>query len=116
MVGKARHSRYKLCHMSLRYIVRRPDPQDLSEVKKVDSHLDKTLGPAAENLRRFIQATYNTSQYAVFHCMTTKVGESWTWTCPSVELVAETQSDFMELTERFHVPRTQLSHFPSRTA
>ena len=102
--------------MSLRYIIRRQNPEDLSEVKKVDSQLENTLGPAGDNLRRFIQSNFNAAQYAVYHCMTVKRGESYAWICPSIELVAETQSDFMELTERFHVPRTQLSHFPSKTA
>ncbi len=96
----------------MRYLIRRPDPTDLSEIKKRVSTLDSELGAPAENYRRTVSVEFSPLRSAHYHLTTRKVGESWVWVCPGIELDAENEEGLFELTDQFGVPRP--SHLVGR--
>ncbi len=94
--------------MSMRYIIRRPKPEDLDQVRGFVSDLDKQLGEPGADLRRELWHVISPMQRVVFDVTARKVGEKYQWVCHTVELVAETEPDFRKLSQQFQV--TDLSH------
>lgn len=91
--------------MSMRYIIRRSKPDDLTEIKREVPDLEKQLEKPLENYRRPVEVTYSNLRSAVFQFMTRKVGNDWVWVCPSVELVAENEEGLCALTDKFKASR-----------
>jgi hypothetical protein len=85
----------------MRYIIRRPKPEDLTEIKREVSDLDKQLYKPLENYRRAVEVRYSNLRTAVYQFMTLNFGNDWVWVCPSVELVAENQEGLFALTDKF---------------
>jgi hypothetical protein len=103
--GKNRYKLKKGDFMSMRYIIRRSKPEDLTEIKREVSDLDKQLDKPLENYRRAVEVTYSNLRSAVYQFMTLKNGNEWVWVCPSVELVAESEEGLFALTDKFKADR-----------
>jgi len=97
--------------MAMRYIFRRPKPEDLNDLKSQIKDLDQQLGTAQDKARREIRVKYSHMRYAQFTFFTRKVGTGFVWVAPSVELVAEDEKGLFALTEQFNVPKpSHLAH------
>lgn len=94
----------------MRYIIRRPKAEDLSDLSARISNLTKQLGQAGENLRRSLSVVQSPMRSAHFKFMTRKQGNAWQWVCPSIELVGESEMDLLALTETFGVEKSALKH------
>ena len=90
--------------MAMRYLVRRDHPDDLAEIKQQVPDLEQKLGKADKELRRFIQVPVNAQRYLTYQFFTRTVGNQSTWTCPSIELVAENEKGLFALSERLRIP------------
>lgn len=91
----------------MRYIIRREKPEDLSDIKPLIPDVDKQLGAAAENFRRFIRVPFSTHRYAQYTFVTRKTGTNWVWLGTSIELVAEDEQGLFALTERYNVAKPE---------
>lgn len=97
--------------MAMRYIFRRPKPDELSDLKSQIGDLEQQLGQATDNARRLIKVRFSPSRYAQYSFFTRKTGATWAWIAPSVELVAEDEKGLFALTEKFHLPKpAHLAH------
>ena len=96
--------------MSMRYIIRRSKPEDLGELQAKFLGLTEKLGPAGENFRRTVADSQSPMRCVNYRFMAHKVGASWQWICPSIELVGETESDLLALTQAFGVDKAALKH------
>ena len=97
--------------MAMRYLIRRNKPEQIADLKKEIHDLDKQLGSPAADLRRYIRIPFSPMRHAHFTFLTKKAGESWVWTCPSIELVAEDEAGLFTLTERYGVAKpSHLAH------
>lgn len=96
--------------MSMRYIIKRAQSGDLSDLHTKLPALVEKLGRAAENLSRTIEDVISPMRRVTFRFMAIKSDNAWQWHCSSIELVGETESDLLALTETFGVDRKQLSH------
>ncbi|MBI1862221.1 MAG: hypothetical protein HYR96_15010 [Deltaproteobacteria bacterium] len=94
----------------MRYIIRRSKPEDLGELQSRFPGLSEKLGPAGENFRRTVADTISPMRSVNYRFMAHKVGTTWQWICPSIELVGETETDLLALTQTFGVDRTALRH------
>lgn len=95
----------------MRYIFRRPKPEDLAEVKKQIPNLDGQLGQAAENYRRFLKVPVSPLRYVQYTFVTRKQGTAWSWIAPSVELVAEDEKGLFALAEHCGIQKpSHLAH------
>jgi len=99
--------------MAMRYLIRRPKPDDLSEIRKRVSDLDTQLGPAADGFRRTITVSFSPMRSANYSLTTRKVGENWTWICAGIELSADDEVGLFALTDTYQVPRP--THLVGRT-
>jgi hypothetical protein len=90
--------------MAMRYIVRRKQPENLSEIKSQIPDLDQKLGKADKEMRRNIQHTLSASRYVTYQFFSRTAGNVSTWVCPSVELVAEDETGLFALTDMLQVP------------
>jgi len=96
----------------MRYLFRRPNANQFSDLKTEIPDLESKLGAPAADLRRLFEVPVSKTQSVVYQFFTTQSGKAWAWTCPSVELVAESEPEFYALTDRMKIPRSQLSHLP----
>lgn len=95
----------------MRYIFRRPKPEDIAELRPQIEGMDEKLGTPQEKARRFVKVAYTPVRYAQYTFLTRKVGTEWVWVAPSVELVAENEAGLFALTEKFHLPKpSHLAH------
>lgn len=92
----------------MRYIIRRPRPENLDEIRNYVRNLDTALGPAAADLRREIPVAFSPTQRIVFTLTTRKGGNEFQWVCHTIEVVAETEPEFLQLAQRLGVH--ELSH------
>ena len=100
--------------MSMRYIIRRPNRQDLEEVRQHFPDLESQLGSAQVDLRRDLRVVFSPMQRVTYLFSAEEVNGAWTWVCPTVELVGESQKDLLELTNRYNIPGESLSHLSSK--
>lgn len=98
--------------MAMRYIVRRAKAEDLTEIKRDIPDLDAKLGQvgsdigtAGANYRREIEVILTPHRHLTYQFLPRKVGTGWTWVCPSIELVAESEEGLFALTDRVKAPR-----------
>lgn len=98
--------------MSMRYLVRRDNFKDYSDLTRQIQGLDSQLGKPGENFKRYVEVRISTSQYVIYQFSTFKEGNDWKWACPSQELVAESEKDFYKLAEKLSIPKTKFSHLP----
>jgi hypothetical protein len=100
--------------MSMRYLIRRANPEDLSEIRKHVPNLDEQLGDASlltgaqEGLRRPIDIRFSPTRAIQYSIFSKKTGEKHVWTCPSLELVAENEPELREMAKEYGVE--DLSH------
>lgn len=90
--------------MPMRYIIRRVNADDLADIKKDVPDLEKRLEKAQEHYRKAIEVVVNHENHITYQFQTRKVGADWTWVCPSVELVAGSEAELFQLTDRFKLP------------
>lgn len=93
--------------MSMRYIIRRNKPEDLTDIKPLIPDVEKQLGAAGENLRRFLRVSMTPLRYAQYTFVTRKTGTGWIWLGTSIELVAEDEKGLFAMTDKFNVPRPE---------
>lgn len=98
--------------MAMRYIFRRPQPENFADLRKEVKDLDQQLGTPGEKFRRFVRVSFSPSRYAQYTFLTRKVGADWQWIATSVELVAENEQGLFALTDKYQVPRPE--HLASR--
>lgn len=89
--------------MSMRYIIRREKPADFEEIRRVVSDLDAQLGEAGADFRREVYYTLSPSRRVVFGFSTEKADGNFRWLCHNLEVVAETEKDFVALATEFGV-------------
>ena len=94
----------------MRYIIRRPKSDDFSDVSAKFPDLAEKLGTAGENFKRTIGEIQSPMRSINYKFVTRKVGTAWQWVCPSIELVGETETDLLALTESFGLEKAQLTH------
>ena len=91
--------------MAMRYIIRRPKPEDLTGIRLEVPKLDAQLEKPGENFRRVVEVRKSAVRSVCYQFITRKVGADWVWICPSVEFVAENERGLLELTDKHPVPR-----------
>lgn len=91
--------------MSMRYIIRRKNPEDLEEIRGLVSDLNEQLGEANASVvaRHEIPHLISSTRRVVFGFIAQKKGDGYEWLCPNIELVAETEKDFRDLAQEFGV-------------
>lgn len=100
--------------MSMRYLIRRANPEDLNEIRKIVPNLEDQLGDASvlvgpqEGLRRPINVAFSATRSVQYSFFAQKTGESYRWICPSLELVAENEPELRAMAQEFEVK--DLSH------
>lgn len=87
----------------MRYLIRRNMPGDLKELEGKIPSLKEELGPPTANLRRSLKVVLSSSKQLLYVVMTQKTDTGFTWICPSLELVAETEHDLREMAQEFGV-------------
>lgn len=96
--------------MSMRYIIRREKPDDLTDLMKRFAGLTEKLGQPGENLKRTVADTLSPMRSVNYKFVTQKVAAGWQWVCHSIELVGETETDFLALAHSFGLGKDQLTH------
>ena len=91
--------------MAMRYIIRRKNSEDFSEIRRDVSNLDSKLDKPGDGFKRSIEVSFSPVRYAVYQFSTKKTGATWTWVCPCVELVAENEEGLFKLLEKFNVEK-----------
>lgn len=91
--------------MAMRYIIRRKNTEDLTDIRREVSNLDAQLEKPGDGFRRSIEVAYSNLQSAVYQFFTKKVGTSWVWVCPCIEIVAENEEGLFKLLEKFNVEK-----------
>lgn len=94
--------------MAMRYIIRRNNAEDLSDLQKKIEGLDTLLGTPADKLRRSIPLVLNPLRTIQYLFLTRKVGTNWVWVCPSIELIAENELGLLDVAQSLGV--TELPH------
>ena len=89
--------------MSIRYLVRRPNPEDLSEIRSKVSDLDNLLGAPGEDFRRFVTHAFDAMRIATYTMTTQKAGTGWKWVSASLELSAEDEKGLAALCQEYGV-------------
>jgi len=89
----------------MRYIVRRPKPEELSDIKAQIPDLEKQLGKADANLKRFVPYHFTELRSAHYMLLTRKTDTGWIWVCPTIEFNAENEEGLCALSDHFKVPR-----------
>ncbi len=89
----------------MRYIVRRKNPTDFSDLKKEVSDLETQLGKAGDNSRRVIKVRVNAERYFTYPFFTRKNATDFEWICSSVEVVAENETGLFAMTDKLGVER-----------
>jgi hypothetical protein len=98
------------CSMSMRYLIRRQNAAELSDVSSVFPDLEQRLDRPAENLERLLTHVISPARVVSYKFFTKKTGSGWAWVCPSVEVVGETEEDILALCEHFQVSKSKLTH------
>lgn len=93
--------------MSMRYILRRPKPEDLGDVRTKLPSLDEELGKADADFMRTLTHRVNSLRAVHYTFSTRKVDTHWEWVCPSVEFDCEDREGIFVLCDAYHVPRPQ---------
>jgi hypothetical protein len=98
----------------MRYIFRRPRPEEFNEIRSQVPKLEAQLGAPAAALRRQVLVNYTPLRFAQYFFQTRKVGEArWIWVCPTIEFIAENEKGLFELIRKFSVPKpSHLAHLP----
>lgn len=91
--------------MAMRYIIRRKNSNDLSDIRREISNLDSQLNKAGDGLKRAVEVSFSPLRSAVYQFSATKVGTNWEWVCPCIELVAENEEGLFTLLEKFNVEK-----------
>jgi hypothetical protein len=95
----------RITFMSMRYLIRRPKPEDLTEVKQRVKDLDTQLGKPGADFKRIISVSFSPLRSAHYQFSTRKVGADWIWVSPCIELDGEDEKGLFALTDLYHVPR-----------
>ncbi len=97
--------------MAMRYIIRRTNPTDLNEVRRDVPDLDKQLGSIGADIgtagafyRREVEVRLTPHRSISYQFSAKKEGTTWTWICPSIELVAEDPHGLFALCDRMKAP------------
>ena len=96
--------------MSMRYLSRRKNGGDFSDVRSLVPGLEEKLGPAGQNLRRQVPVVVSRIQTTVFQFEAVKDGTTWKWVCPSVEYVAESEVALRDLLQKNGIGHEKLPH------
>ena len=100
--------------MAIRYLVRRNSPYALDDMRHKFPNLEEQLGMPNESLRKSLKYSFSPVRYALYTFLPRKSGTTWSWVCPSIELVAEDEKGLFALTEQLGVPEpSHLSHLPA---
>jgi hypothetical protein len=98
--------------MAMRYLVRRTKVDDLTDIKRDVPDLDEKLGKigadigtAGAHYFREIEVRITPLRHITYQFQPKKNGTTWTWICPSIELVAEHEEGLFALTDRVKAPR-----------
>lgn len=98
--------------MAMRYLVRRNNPDDFQDVKRDVPDLERQLGKvgsdfgtAGAHYRRDIEVRIASDRYINYQFIARKQGAELTWTCPSIELVADEEQGLFALCDRVKAQR-----------
>ncbi|NQW45668.1 MAG: hypothetical protein HQ462_09735 [Deltaproteobacteria bacterium] len=91
--------------MAMRYIIRRQNTENLTDIRREVSNLDIQLEKPGDGYRRAIEVAYTPSRSAVYQFSTKKVGTAWVWICSCIEVVAENEEGLFTLLEKFKVEK-----------
>lgn len=91
--------------MSIRYLIRRPNPAELADIKAEITNLDEKLGKADANYRKTMLREFNAVRSAQYYFSTKKSESGWNWICTSVELSAESEDALLSLCDKYRAPR-----------
>jgi hypothetical protein len=91
--------------MAMRYIIRRKNSEDLTDIRREVSNLDSQLNKAGDGLKRAVEVVFNNHQSAVYQFSAKKAGTSWVWVCPCIEIVAENEEGLFKLLEKYNVEK-----------
>lgn len=89
----------------MRYLIRRSNPGDLSDIRTHVPNLEAQLDKPAENLQRTIVVPLSPVRSCAYTLTTQKTATGFAWVCHSIELVAENDEGLFALTDKFKVPR-----------
>lgn len=97
--------------MSMRYLIRRQNPEKFDDIRAVVRDLDIQLGSPGENFQREVEQGFNTRRSAHYIFGTRKAASGWVWVCPTIELVAENEEGLFALLDYFKTTKpTHLAH------
>lgn len=91
--------------MAMRYIIRRKNSEDLSDIRRDVSNLDSQLDKPGDGLKRAVEVTFSPMRSAVYQFSAKKSGANWVWVCPCIELVAENEEGLFKLLEKYNVEK-----------
>ncbi len=91
--------------MAMRYIIRRKNSEDLTDIRREISNLDSLLAKAGDGLRRSVEVSFSPLRSAVYQFSGKKVDALWIWSCPCIEIVAENEEGLFNLLEKFQVEK-----------
>lgn len=91
--------------MAMRYIVRRSNSEELSDIKSKINDLMEKLGAPDVNMQRTVDLVLNGNKSLHYSFFARKTVTGFIWVCPSIELVSENESGLFELTDFLKVPR-----------
>jgi hypothetical protein len=91
--------------MAMRYIIRRKNSNDLTDIRGEVSNLDSQLNKAGDGLKRAVEVSFNPLRSAIYQFSAKKIGSNWEWVCPCIELVAENEEGLFTLLEKFNVEK-----------
>lgn len=87
--------------MSMRYLIRRQNPEKFDDIRAVVRDLDIQLGSPGENFQRKVEQGFNPHRSAHYIFITRKVVSGWVWICSTIELVAENEKGLFALLDYF---------------
>lgn len=97
--------------MAMRYIIRRPDPENFSSLSSDLPQVEKELEKPGVGMQKTFSVKLNTLERINYLFVTKKKEAQWVWTCPSIELVADNEAGLFSLMERFSIaPPAHLAH------
>jgi len=97
--------------MAMRYIIRRPDPENLAPLSSDLPNLPSSLENPGDGMKRVVPVKINNMERVNYLFISKKKDTQWVWTCPSIELVSENEAGLFSLMERFSIaPPAHLAH------
>ena len=101
--------------MSLRYLIRRSNAQDFNDIRTHVPKLDEELGDAGvlvgpqAGLHRSITVQLSPTRSLQYTFFSKKTEKGQEWICPSLELVAESETELRQMCTEHDVKN--LDHF-----